>query len=36
MTKSMSFWKNNTNTKEKTGLGVASINSQLDQSGFRW
>ena len=24
------------NTKEKTGLRVASINSQLDQSGFRW
>ena len=24
------------NTKEKTGLREASMNSQLDQSGFRW
>ena len=23
-------------TKEKTGLRVTSINSQLDQSGFTW
>ena len=36
MTKSKSFWKITRNTKEKTGLRIASINSQLDQSGFRW